>query len=277
MAKKTAISWCHHTFNPWWGCLKVSDECWNCYAETFSKRVGFAIWGPAATTGRRLFGAKHWAEPLQWDAAAAMAAARRRVFCASMADVFELHPQLPPERAKLWPLIETTPHLDWLLLTKRPELVLSMVPDAWRGGFPPHVWVGTSAGTQQAADARIPPLLGVPAAVRFISAEPLLGPLDLGDLAGIHWVIGGGESGGSADRRLVRSRVDTSADPFSGSEKWCPKPEALEWARSLRDQCVQAGVPFHWKQWGGPHHSSGGRILDGREWDAFPTPALALA
>ena len=103
------------SFNPWWGCVKVSQGCEHCYAETFAKRTGHSIWGPAKTTQRRTFGDKHWAEPLKWDADAAKAGERHRVFCASMADVFEDHPQLHAERPRLWSLIAQTPigrHLD---------------------------------------------------------------------------------------------------------------------------------------------------------------------
>lgn len=109
MGKNSKIEWTHHTWNPWWGCVKVSQGCEHCYAETFAKRTGHSIWGPAKTTQRRTFGDKHWAEPLKWDADAAKAGERHRVFCASMADVFEDHPQLHAERPRLWSLIAQTP------------------------------------------------------------------------------------------------------------------------------------------------------------------------
>lgn len=277
MSENSNISWTDHTFNPWWGCVKVSDGCRECYAETFAKRVGQNVWGPAATTSRRLFGDKHWQEPLRWNAAAEKAGVRARVFCASMADVFEDHPEVGPHRDRLFALIEQTPWLDWLLLTKRPQNVASMVPVAWAAGFPSNVWMGTSAEHQAAADERIPYLLAIPAAVRFLSCEPLLGPIDLdpyvdpvgayccggepehcrcldgwprtedgSDYVSLDWVIAGGESG--------------------------PKARAMhpDWARSLRDQCVAAGVAFHFKQWGGRTHAAGGRELDGREWNEMP-------
>lgn len=242
MGEKTEISWCDATFNPWWGCVKVSPGCANCYAETFAKRTGHSIWGPAATTQRRTFGDKHWQEPLKWHADAVKAGERRRVFCASMADVFEAHPQLHTERALLWMLIEQTPALDWLLLTKRPENIADMVPSWWRadGDWPDHVWLGTTVEDQAAAEKRIPILRQFSAPVLFLSCEPLLGPLDLQDLAyevsgpewaGVNklvdWVICGGESG-------PRSR-----------------PMHPDWARSLRDQCQAAGVAFFMKQMGG--------------------------
>lgn len=247
MGEGTTIAWCDHTFNPWWGCANVSPGCVNCYAHTWAKRTGFDLWG--AKGERRTFPEKHWREPLAWNAAAQRAGERRRVFCASMADVFEDHPALPPERAKLWPLIEATPWLDWLLLTKRIENVSGMVPWSWgQRGFPENVWIGTSVENQEWADRRIPILLELPAIVRFLSCEPLIGPVDLGhflepgyetqggdwvETPSVDWVICGGESGGHA-RRM-----------------------APEWARSLRDQCRPRdlpyrfdGVPFLMKQTG---------------------------
>src|SRR5712691_9642684 len=128
---KTTIEWCDFSWNPWWGCFKVSEGCKHCYAETLSKRFGRDIWGPASTTERRFFGPKHWDEPLQWNEQAKREGTRKRVFCASMADVYEDHPMVKSARHSLWLLIQETPHLDWLLLTKRPENVLNMSPAAW--------------------------------------------------------------------------------------------------------------------------------------------------
>lgn len=240
-----------YTFNPWWGCLKVSEECRFCYAEGIAHRYGYAVWGPASTTLRRFFGPAHWQEPLRWNRQAAQEGHIRSVFCASMADVYEDHPAVASERARLWELIETTPWLNWLLLTKRPENILNMSP--WRAeNWPDHVWIGTSIGLQQRAEERLPSLLAVPAAVRFVSCEPLLGPLDLAPwLPDLQWVICGGESGAQA------------------------RPLNLDWARSLRNQCLEAGVPFFFKQVGGRYHQSGGRMLDGRLWDEMP-PAVPL-
>jgi protein gp37 len=258
MGKTTDISWTDHTFNPHWGCFKVSPGCTNCYAETFAKRVGQQIWGPPKTTERRLFGDKHWAEPLHWNAEAEKAGERRRVFCASMADVFEDHPQLPPVRRRLWNLIEDTPYLDWLLLTKRPENIATMLPQKYW----PNVWLGTSTEDQQRADERVPVLLRYRdlAPVLFLSVEPMLGPIDLsiaiGDrvtTADIDWCIVGGESG-------PRHR------PFD-----------TDWARSLRDQCAAADIAYFFKQHGGRTHAEGGCLLDGREHKAFPEPRRELA
>jgi protein gp37 len=263
MGDKTVIGWVNrqlpdgsiisgHTFNPWWGCLKVSEECTHCYALDIASqgptRYPEPLWGPAATTGRRLFGENHWAEPLKWNRQAERDGHRHSVFCASMADVYEEHPQLEPERIKLWKLIETTPMLNWLLLTKRPENIMDMSPwGPYARPWPDNVWIGTSAGLQKRADERIPILLEIPAAVKFISAEPLLGPVDFTPwLPRLSWIIAGGESGAQY------------------------RPLNLTWARSLRDQCQQSATPFYFKQVGGRTHAAGGRLLDGREWTEMP-------
>lgn len=270
MGVETAIGWTDHTFNPWWGCVRVSPGCNHCYAETFAKRTGNDVWGKNAD--RRRFGDKHWNEPRKWNRKAEQDGVRRRVFCASMADVFEDRDDHEEDRERLWELVEATPHLDWQLLTKRPANVLDMVPSDWLGGveewsgWPDNVWIGTTVEDQQRADERIPLLLDIPAPVRFLSCEPLLGPVDLdgvwgypgsaeGDLLDnwpIHWVIVGGESG--------------------------PKhrPLDLAWARSLREQCDLAGVPFFFKQVGGRTPKAGGDLLDGEQFVAFPARAKGL-
>jgi protein gp37 len=240
MGKITGISWTDHTFNPWWGCVRVSPGCQNCYAERDSKRWGLDIWGPLAP--RRFFGDRHWNEPLAWSRAAEREGVRRRVFCGSMCDVFEDRPDLGDHRLRLYRLIEQTPMLDWLLLTKRPENVMDFIPELYKhGGWPSSVWIGATAESQEWADRRVPILLSIPAPVRFLSCEPLLGPIDLSKLGtywlgsasasrgmndGIDWVIAGGESGPNAS------------------------PMHPAWARSLRDQCQAAGAQFFFKQWG---------------------------
>ena len=171
MGRDSEIEWTHHTFNPWWGCTKVSPACENCYAEAWAKRVGSDVWGAKAE--RRFFGAKHWKEPELWNDAAERLGIRYRVFCASMADVFESRADLKPERAKLWEVITKTPALDWLLLTKRPQNIAKMVP--WGKKWPDNVWIGTTVEDQKFAALRLPHLLALPAAVRFLSCEPLLG------------------------------------------------------------------------------------------------------
>jgi protein gp37 len=249
MGAKTEIQWTTHTFNPWWGCLEVSPGCDNCYARTLSERWGFDVWGPPRTSPRRLFGDKYWAEPLKWNATAAQEGRRHRVFCASMADVFEFHPQLDAVRARLWALIEQTPWLDWQLLTKRPMNIARMLPSAWLEQVRPNVWLGTSVEDQPRAELRIRHLVAVPAVVHFLSCEPLLGPVDLGPWLGdLDWIITGGESG-----------------PHY-------RPMDLDWVRSLRDQCQGAGLALFHKQQGGRTPKAGGREIDGRTWDEFPSP-----
>ena len=222
MAEHSKIEWTHHTFNPWWGCAKVSPACEHCYAETWAKRVGQDVWGKRSD--RRFFSDRHWSEPLRWDRQAESQRKRARVFCASMADVFEDRRDLDGPRARLWDLIERTRNLDWLLLTKRPELVGCLAP--WGNRWPRNVWLGTTAEDQRRANDRVPMLLGCPAAVRFLSCEPLLSQIDLTSwISEIDWVIAGGESGAKA------------------------RPMQPEWLRGVRDLCVGNGVAFHFKQW----------------------------
>lgn len=246
MGEQTGISWADHTFNPWRGCEKVSEACRYCYAERLSQRNPNVLgeWGP---NGKRVVAADStWREPLKWDRKAQAAGERRRVFCASIADVFEDRTDLVAPRARLFDLIRETPHLDWLLLTKRPENIAEMLPEDWGEWGWPNAWLGVSVEDQEAAEERIPKLLSVPAALRFLSCEPLLGPVDLVKATGcaawdgsceiglegvptsglVDWVIVGGESGPKA------------------------RPMHPDWARGLRDQCVSAGVPFFFKQWG---------------------------
>lgn len=282
MAKNSPIEWTHHTFNPWWGCVRVSPGCKYCYAETWAKRIGMSLWGIEAP--RRFFSDMHWKEPLNWNREAIAAGVRRRVFCASMADVFENRAELDAWRDRLWNLVKDTPGLDWLLLTKRPERIGRCVP--WGTSWPDNVWLGTTTENQHWAVKRLDQLLRYPARIRFVSAEPLLGPVNLrpwlkaGDNGRrVDWVIAGGESGAKA------------------------RPMNPEWARDLRDQCEQAGVAFHFKQWG--HWSpevnnpevrkqrvtltdsrgrpitlvkvgkkTSGRLLDGRTWDGLPRTSL---
>jgi protein gp37 len=228
MAQNSSIEWTDHTFNPWWGCAKVSPACDNCYAELWAKRMGHKVWGSSAE--RRFFSEAHWNEPLDWNEQARVDQTRKRVFCASMADVFERRAELSQQRKRLWKLIEATPWLDWLLLTKRPQNINSMVP--WGVDWPSNVWLGTTVENQTYAEKRLPLLLRNASVVRFLSCEPLLGPIDLSswfNRQGLHpidWVIAGGESG-----------------PKS-------RPMHPDWVAKILDQCKRANVPFHFKQWG---------------------------
>lgn len=279
MAEDTKIQWTDHTFNPWIGCSKVHTGCTNCYAESFAKRYGKAEWGVNGT--RVLTSDKNWQEPLKWHRDAEREGVRKRVFCASLADVFEdwdgqVHNhkgqplwvrETPPEhwqgihhglkladvRKDLFALIDATPHLDWLLLTKRPENIRRMWPAA---GFPDagvpgtlgrhlrleNVWLGTSVSDQATAEKAIPELLKCRdlSPVLFLSMEPLVGPVRLGKLtgctreddtcrcfpSGIDWVIVGGESGNGARECHV------------------------EWIDSLVRECSGADVPVFVKQLG---------------------------
>ncbi len=279
MSKDSAISWCHHSYNPWWGCFKVSDGCKNCYAETFSKRTGRDIWGPPATTERRLFGDAHWREPLKWDRAAQEAGERHRVFCASMADVFEDHPAVWNERNRLWDLIAETTNLDWLLLTKRPENVMRMVPMDWSHHWPEYVWLGTSVENQQAADERIPHLLASPAAVRFLSCEPLIGPLDLPfdnisnlpPLPGTEWLQPPTSSLGWY--RINDFEPAISWVIVGGESGPKHRPMDVAWLRSIVEQCREAGVAVFTKQDSGLYPGRQGRIPDDYWVHQFPTVA----
>lgn len=326
--ENSAIEWTDHTFNPWIGCTKVSPGCDHCYAEArMDKRLHRVRWGAGQPRQRT----QTWGDPVKWNkrpfyacpecgwrgyaagsangvpvcprpqCAAFVASARACVFCASLADVFDN--EVPPQwRGELWALIRATPHLDWLLLTKRIGNARGMLPADWFDGWP-NVWLGASIVNQAEADRDIPKLLRMPARRRFLSMEPLLGPVDIApwlcdfelgrgsQFGNLHWIIVGGESGPKA------------------------RPMHPAWARSLRDQCNAAGVPFFFKQWGEWAPGSGfdmkprgyvdhagrsvnvdacedfpkdassadgwsvvhragkkaaGRLLDGRTWDEFP-------
>jgi protein gp37 len=241
MGFNSSIEWTTHTFNPWWGCTKVSDGCRNCYAEALSNRYGHSVWG--AGKPRRLMSDAHWQAPLGWDADAKRTGRRARVFCASMADVFE--EQAPPgQLARLWDLIRLTLNLDWQLLTKRPHRIAESLPPDWGSGYS-NVWLGTSVEDQRVIN-RVRELSAVPAVVRFLSVEPLLGPIRRLPLKGIDWIIVGGESGPNA------------------------RPIEAEWVLDIRRQCRTAGVPFFFKQWGGVNKKKSGRTLSGRIYNEMP-------
>lgn len=243
MGAKSNIAWTDATFNIAWGCMKVSDGCKHCYADDLAKRYapGESFWGPAATTTRRTLSAEYWRQPLHWNKRAALAGVRTRVFSSSMCDIFEDHPIVDAEREKLWPLIRATPWLDWQLLTKRPERIEAQLPEDWGENGWPNVWLGVSVEHQGHAD-RVGILAETRARVRFISAEPLLGPLAFrrtlyaeafNDF--IDWVIIGGESGPDA------------------------RPMDHDWARALRDEARDADAAVFFKQRSGPRAG----MLDG--------------
>lgn len=306
MSANSKIEWTDHTFNPWEGCQKVGPGCDHCYAEARNARFGGGVainWG--ADAPRRRTSEANWNMPMRWNAQHeafyAQHGRRQRVFCASLADVFD-NAVDPQWRIDLWKLIEDTPNLDWLILTKRIGIVQGWIA-LW--GWPTNAWLGATIVNQAEADRDIQKLLAVPARVRFLSMEPLLGPVsfdgifanprDIRDgtnaLEALDWVIVGGESGPGA------------------------RPMHPDWARSLRDQCEAVGVPFLFKQWGewAPHPPTpgfdegaalragtvrylqgegrepdghfrkgdaavrrvgkkiAGRLLDGREWSGVPS------
>lgn len=234
MGENSAISWTDHTFNPWWGCVKISPACTNCYAATFDHRLGGEHWG--VKSERKFFGDGHWNTPRKWNKSAEKRGVRERVFCASMADVFEDRPDLVEPRARLFKLIAETPVLDWLLLTKRPENIRRMLPPVRTR----NIWLGTTVENQEYAAERIPHLLANDAAVHFLSCEPLLGPIDLAKaspngrslIEDVQWLIAGCESGHGA------------------------RPTSVEWLRSLRNQCASARVAFFLKQAVGTVHEN---------------------
>ena len=246
MVANTAIQWADDTFNPWWGCHHMSRGCDHCYAESDARRYGYDVWD----NGRyRTFGDNHWRDPYSFDREAREQGRRRRVSCASMADVFDA-PAPDAERQRLWQVIRETEWLDWLLLTKRPNLVPRMLPPDLVGHD--RVWIGTSTEDREWYGRRLPQLKDIEAHVRFLSVEPLLEeiPVTAEDLDGIGWVIVGGESGHHH------------------------RPMHPDWVRRIRDACLEAGVPFFFKQWGGRDHNAGGRLLDGRVWSQFPPPPV---
>ena len=256
MAENSKIEWCHHTFNPWIGCTKVGQGCDNCYAEAdFDKRRHVVQWG--AGQPRKRTAPSTWAMPLKWNAEAERLGIRYRVFCASLADVFDN--EVPAEwRADLFELIERTPHLDWLLVTKRIGNVRQMIPDRWSVRIPPNLWLGITVVNQAEADRDIPKLLGLKVSVRFLSMEPLLGPVNISDipdpaggiclkpLAGLRWKSIRGNGVGCIPEPI--RRIDWVVVGGESGPK--ARPMHPQWARDLRDQCAEAGVPFLFKQHG---------------------------
>lgn len=327
MSEATKIEWCDSTFNPWIGCTKISPACDHCYAEAqMDTRMGRVEWGSGKPRART--SAAYWRQPLRWNARIfwqcdtcgwrgegphldgllddndesvrelcpqcwpepiAVKLARRRVFCASLADVFDNEAD-PEWRADLFELIAATPNLDWLLLTKRIGNVAAMVAEAfdavkrrfWIGqeymrlahrdvtspewtdpALPPNVWLGATVVNQQEADRDIPKLLAVRAAKRFLSIEPMLGPVDVGRfLYPTHWhwdsrfktPAEASAAGAYAERK--RQGIVLAGSTFldwiicGGESGPHARPMHPDWVRSLRDQCTAAGVPFLFKQWG---------------------------
>jgi len=247
MAENSNIVWTDHTFNPWIGCTKVSAACDNCYAEKWDNRFKSKRWGHEAARTRT----KTWQQPKRWQKKAVSEGKRFRVFCASLADVFDNHNSIQQSwRDDLWLLVKDCPNLDFLLLTKRPQNIKRYLPDDWGNGYQ-NVWLGCTVESQKEAD-RLNHLVNIPAIVHFLSMEPLLGAVDLSShIDRLEWVIVGGEN------------------------SFNYRPVNHDWFRSLRDQCTAAGVPFLFKQWEGrnqPAIKAKGRLLDGVEHNGYPNP-----
>lgn len=280
MAEQSKIEWCTHTFNPWIGCQKVGPGCDHCYAESLmDRRYGRVQWGPGHERSRT--SPANWRLPLKWNRQAEALNFRPRVFCASLADVFD-NAVDAQWRADLFDLIDATPKLDWLLLTKRIGNVASLLAEIGRERLPDHVWLGITVVNQEEADRDIPKLLATPASIRFLSCEPLLGPVDLRWIAqpddekdgvidallGCNWIDGMGRGEqfkparpGHEDRTMTRWVCSSGAEILASNKlDWIivggesgisARDMEDDWARSLRDQCAAAGVPFFCKQMGG--------------------------
>ena len=242
MAENSKIEWTDHTFNPWIGCTRVSPACDHCYAEAFVSR-----WLKQDFNVRRRTSRANWRNIEVLDRKAAAQGSRRRVFCASLADVFDN--QVPDEwRSDLWALIRATPNLDWLLLTKRPQNISKMLPVAWGDGWP-NVSLGATVENQEEAARRVLHLLSSPAAAYFLSCEPLLGPIDLSrvkvqpDSNETADVLKGWWGGANKGRATRIGQVIVGGESGAGK-----RPMDLGAARSIRDQCISAGVSFFMKQ-----------------------------
>ncbi|CDN54773.1 Gp37Gp68 family protein [Neorhizobium galegae bv. officinalis bv. officinalis str. HAMBI 1141] len=227
MAMNSAIEWTDHTFNPWTGCTNISPGCDNCYAEAWSKRSGHVKWG---NSPRKRTTESYWKAPHIWQAKAAQFAAlngrRQRVFCASLADVFDNQAD-PAWRTDLFDVIRQTPALDWQLLTKRPQNIRKMLPPDWGNQGYHNVWLGFTAEDQVRFDQRKRFIREIPATVWFVSYEPAIGPLRLSEAdPKPNWLISGGESG-------------------HGS-----RPMISQWARDIITDCRRHGIPILHKQWG---------------------------
>lgn len=262
MAEHTGIEWTDATFSPWLGCQKLSAGCDNCWAERLDTMNGGTHWTQRAA--RQIVAETTWSKPVQWNRKVAALGHRMKVLCGSVCDVFELNTEVPgleTARARLWTLIDSTPNLAWLLLTKRPQYIEGMVPLKWlrASRWPRNCFCGVSVENSN-FKKRIDCLLRVPAPLLFVSCEPLLGRLDLdaylkpnGRGRSIGWIIAGGENG------------------------WGVRPSHPDWFRLLRDQCRSAGVPFFFKTWGSATklaHGMKSDLLDGEVCRDYPTQLL---
>lgn len=250
MAKNSAIEWTDSTFNPWVGCTKVSPGCEHCYAEGWAKQSGQVTWG----SERHRTSVANWKQPVRWNKEPPTSPGRRRrVFCASLADVFDN--EVPEQwRADLFQLIRQTPNLDWLILTKRIGNAWPMIQRAmWSIGMhpgmhhalPSNVWLGATVVNQQEADRDIEKLLRIPATVHFLSVEPMLGPIKPNRLHAYcptHDFDGGFCSGICPDLRVVDWMI---VGGESGSQA---RTMEADWARELKTHCQRVGIAFFMKQ-----------------------------
>lgn len=243
MAEQSAIEWTDATWNPVTGCTKITKGCDNCYAERFAERFRGVAGHPFEQGFDLKLRPERLDQPLRWRRG-------RMIFVNSMSDLF--HKEVP------WSFVDqvfdTMERADWhvfQVLTKRSSLMRDYLIHRYGDrSAPEHIWLGVSV-EDRAGASRIGHLKAAPATVRFLSVEPLLGPIGEVDLKGIHWVIAGGESGPNA--RVMQ----------------------IQWAREIRDECLRQGVPFFFKQWGGIRPKTGGRLLDDREWNDWPARARA--
>ena len=261
MSNQTGIEWTDTTWNPSTGCSVVSSGCKYCYAETLANRL--RLMGNARYENGFDFTIHEdkIEDPLAWRSP-------RKVFVNSMSDLFHENSTLDFVR-DVFAVMQRTPQHQYQVLTKRPERMstwLTVLQE--EGSYTPstHIWLGTSVENDVVRE-RIDWLRETPAGVRFLSCEPLIGPLANLNLSDIHWLIAGGESGMHLWKERARSRRGL-VDRIDGA--WQPVPARVEWVRDLRDQCRRADVAFFFKQWGGPTPKIGGRSLDGRTWDEYP-------
>lgn len=243
MADGSAIEWTDATWNPVTGCTKITRGCDNCYAARFAERFRGVAGHPFENGFDLTLRPAKLDQPLRWKRS-------RTIFVNSMSDLF--HKNVP--RSFVDQVFDTMEAADWhvfQLLTKRSSRMRDYLRSRYAERQPPeHIWCGVSVEEAQAR-GRIDHLRAAPAGVRFLSIEPLIGPVGEIDLAGIHWVIVGGESGPRA------------------------RPMQIEWVREIREQCREQGVAFFFKQWGGIRPKSGGRELDGQEWNEMPSQVAA--
>lgn len=293
---ETAISWCDHTFNLWWGCehavmhpgsALTAPECDNCYAEAFDRRLGGNRWGHGSP--RRFFNDAYWAKLEKWNNDALWAAERRSVFVSSMSDIGEIHPdpdidaQMEAARQRFWPMVKKLDCLDFLLLTKRPESLATMLPWRYDGQIPSNAWLGTTCGARTSL-WRIYELRRTPAAHRFVSAEPLLDHITTDE-----WINAlRGEFGCPECGPRVRSdedgccascgtdcTIDYGIDWLIVGHESAAKSKIrtvdLDAVRSARDAAAACGVKFHFKQWHDGRKVVHLPVLDGRQWTATPS------